>query len=246
MAKFSATLRPGHAPEASWNRRMPLFRAQGFAGSGGVHEQAVVERPGDQPAGVGEVSARAASPSIPSSWAAWFSTARERGAAVDDFVAVERPSGGLECRYARVRATLRQRKYRSKELFDVATRIVEDGVDYFGIFTRMRAIVDVYDQSPPAYLRPHFSLACRTTPSSPEPPVPSTRSSPIWSRATEATPGRSGPSNHAEPRKPDRGVRRRGPGGAVLLIAFPQTRSCRRAAYRRRAVPGFARLVRRL
>lgn len=78
--------------------------------------------------------------------------------AVDDFVAVERPSGGLEGRYARVRATLRQRKYRSNELFDVATRIVEDGVDHFGIFTRMRAIVDVYDQSPPAYLRPDFSL----------------------------------------------------------------------------------------
>lgn len=78
--------------------------------------------------------------------------------AVDDFVAVERPSGGLEGRYARVRATLRQRKYRSNELFDVATRIVEDGVDHFGIFTRMRAIVDVYDQSPPAHLRPTFSL----------------------------------------------------------------------------------------
>ena len=78
--------------------------------------------------------------------------------AVDDFVAVERPSGGLEGRYARVRATLRQRKYRGNELFDVATRIVEDGVDHFGIFSRMRAIVDVYDQSPPAHLRPNFTL----------------------------------------------------------------------------------------
>ncbi|MDQ3897226.1 MAG: hypothetical protein M3326_08320 [Actinomycetota bacterium] len=76
--------------------------------------------------------------------------------AVDDFVAVERPSGGLEGRYARVRATLRQRKYRGKELFDVATRIVEDGVDHFAVFSRMRAIVDVYDQSPPAHLRPSF------------------------------------------------------------------------------------------
>ena len=78
--------------------------------------------------------------------------------AVDDFVAVERPSGGLEGRYARVRATLRQRKYRGNELFDVATRIVEDGVDHFESFNRMRAIVDVYDQSPPAHLRPNFGL----------------------------------------------------------------------------------------
>jgi hypothetical protein len=77
---------------------------------------------------------------------------------VDDFVAVERPSGGLEGRYARVRATHRQRKYRGNELFDVATRIVEDGVDHFGIFSRMRAVVDVYDQSPPAHLRPNFAL----------------------------------------------------------------------------------------
>jgi hypothetical protein len=77
---------------------------------------------------------------------------------VDDFVAVERPSGGLEGRYARVRATLRQRRYAKTQLFDIATRIVEDGVDHFGIFNRMRAIVDVYDQSPPAHLRPAFGL----------------------------------------------------------------------------------------
>ncbi len=78
-------------------------------------------------------------------------------AVVDDFVAVERPSGGLEGRYARVRGTLRQRRYAKTELFDIATRIVEDGVDHFGIFNRMRAVVDVYDQSPPAHLRPAFS-----------------------------------------------------------------------------------------
>ena len=78
--------------------------------------------------------------------------------AIDDFVAVERPSGGLEGRYARVRATLRRPEYRGSQLFDVATRIVEDGVDHFEVFSRMRAIVDVYDQSPPAHLRPGFDL----------------------------------------------------------------------------------------
>lgn len=77
---------------------------------------------------------------------------------IDDFVAVERPSGGLEGRYARVRATLRQRRFRGAQLYDIATRIVEDGVDHFAIFSRMRAIVDVYDQAPPAHLRPGFEL----------------------------------------------------------------------------------------
>jgi hypothetical protein len=78
--------------------------------------------------------------------------------AVRDFEGVEQPSGGLEGRYARVRATLLVPPYRG-ELFDIASRIVDEGVDHFSSFRRMAMIVDVYDQSPPPHLRPGFTLA---------------------------------------------------------------------------------------
>ncbi len=83
------------------------------------------------------------------------------GPVVDDFVAVEEPSGGLDGRYARVRKTLMDGPFADRELSDIASRIVQDGVDHFHLFSRIRAIVDVYDQSPPAHLRPGFSVGPR-------------------------------------------------------------------------------------
>ncbi|MGI9023260.1 MAG: ferritin-like domain-containing protein, partial [Acidimicrobiales bacterium] len=77
---------------------------------------------------------------------------------VADFEGVERPSGGLEGRYARVRATLDSPEYPG-ELHDIASRIVDDGVDHYGAFRRMVMIVDLYDQPAPPHLRPGFALA---------------------------------------------------------------------------------------
>jgi len=84
-------------------------------------------------------------------------------AAVFDFEEVERPSGGLDGRYARVRATLDAPEFAS-ELYDIASRIVDDGVDHFSSFRRMRMIVDLYDQAAPPHLRPGFALAPRNEP----------------------------------------------------------------------------------
>jgi len=82
---------------------------------------------------------------------------------VADFVGVELPSGGLDGRYARVRATLDTPEL-GGELYDIASRIVDDGVDHYSSFRRMAMIVGLYDQSPPPYLRPGFSLAARNEP----------------------------------------------------------------------------------
>jgi len=79
-------------------------------------------------------------------------------AAVVDFEGVERPSGSLDGRYARVRATLDTPEF-GGELYDIASRIVDDGVDHYSAFRRMVAIVDVYDQPSPPHLRPGFALA---------------------------------------------------------------------------------------
>jgi len=78
--------------------------------------------------------------------------------AVVDFEGAEQPSGGLESRYARVRATLDQSDLPG-ELFDIASRIVDDGVDHYSAFRRMVMIVDCYDQPAPPHLRPGFTLA---------------------------------------------------------------------------------------
>jgi len=82
---------------------------------------------------------------------------------VADFVEVERPSGGLDGRYARVRATLDTPQF-GDDLYDIASRIVDDGVDHYSSFRRMAMIVDLYDQAPPPHLRPGFTLAARNEP----------------------------------------------------------------------------------
>ncbi len=84
-------------------------------------------------------------------------------AATVDFVGVERPSGGLEGRYARVRATLDAPEY-PDELYDIASRIVDDGVDHYASFLRIVMIVDLYDQPSPPHVRSGFALAPPTEP----------------------------------------------------------------------------------
>ncbi|MDQ4133135.1 MAG: hypothetical protein M3179_08030 [Actinomycetota bacterium] len=79
-------------------------------------------------------------------------------AAAADFEGVERPSGSLDGAYARVRATLEDAAF-PNELYDIASRIVDDGVDHYSAFRRMVLIIDVYDQPSPPYLRPGFTLA---------------------------------------------------------------------------------------
>ena len=79
-------------------------------------------------------------------------------AAAVDFEAVERPSGGLDGAYSRVRATLDASELPG-ELYDIASRIVDDGVDHYSAFRRMVAIVDLYDQPSSPHLRPGFTLA---------------------------------------------------------------------------------------
>jgi hypothetical protein len=84
-------------------------------------------------------------------------------ATVADFEAVESPTGGLDGAYARVRATLEAPEF-GGELYDIASRIVDDGVDHYSSFRRMAMIVDVYDQPAPPHLRPGFALAARDQP----------------------------------------------------------------------------------
>jgi len=83
--------------------------------------------------------------------------------AVAAFVGVEQPSGGLDGRYARVRATLLDPLYPG-ELFEIASRIVDDGLDHFSSFRRMAGIVDAYDQPSPPHIRPGFEVAAADHP----------------------------------------------------------------------------------
>nr|QEO74234.1 hypothetical protein [uncultured bacterium] len=88
--------------------------------------------------------------------------------AMSDFEGVEKPSGTLDGKYARVRVTL-MRDDDHRQLFDIASRIVADGVDHFYEFRRLRAIIGVYDQDPPPYLRAGWTLAARDDPRAAEP-----------------------------------------------------------------------------
>jgi hypothetical protein len=83
--------------------------------------------------------------------------------AAASFASVEQPSGGVDGRYARVRATLLQPIYRD-DLFEIASRIVDEGLDHYSSFRRMAAIVELYDQPDPPHLRPGFHVAAPDDP----------------------------------------------------------------------------------
>src|SRR5262249_29648392 len=67
-----------------------------------------------------------------------------------DFVAVERPSGFIEGQYARVVATLRLKDY-PESLYQLASRIVNEGMEHFNRFRDIAAVMRQYRQTP--YLR---------------------------------------------------------------------------------------------
>lgn len=74
-------------------------------------------------------------------------------AVLDDFIAVEHPSGTIHGKYARVVATLRSDPYPAR-MRDLAERIISDGVEHEGWFLDLRALVDSYPDVNPPYLRP--------------------------------------------------------------------------------------------
>jgi hypothetical protein len=69
-----------------------------------------------------------------------------------DFVAVEQPSGFIEGQYARVTATLRQPAY-PDALYQLASRIVNEGMDHFERFRDIGLVLREYPEETPPYLR---------------------------------------------------------------------------------------------
>jgi len=73
---------------------------------------------------------------------------------LDQFIAVEEPSGTIDGAYARAVATLNRPGY-PRHLSDIVGRIVNDGVQHFVRFRDLKAVLSLYkDLNPPPYLRP--------------------------------------------------------------------------------------------
>jgi hypothetical protein len=72
---------------------------------------------------------------------------------LNDFIAVEKPSGTLDGKYARVLATLRQPKSPAA-LEQLAERILADGMEHFTRFRQIQRVLGPFATgNPPAYLR---------------------------------------------------------------------------------------------
>jgi hypothetical protein len=65
---------------------------------------------------------------------------------LDDFIAVERPSGFIDGAYARVVATLRQPRYPS-DLLQIGERLVSDGVQHYQQFRELNEVLRAYDST---------------------------------------------------------------------------------------------------
>ncbi len=65
-------------------------------------------------------------------------------ATLDDFIAVERPSGMIDGAYARVIATLRQPAY-PKDLLQIGERVVADGTQHYQQFRDLRSVLGAYN-----------------------------------------------------------------------------------------------------
>ena len=63
---------------------------------------------------------------------------------LDDFIAVEQPSGTLDGQYARVVATLRDKNTYPPESGQLAERILADGISHFTRFRQIRAVLKPY------------------------------------------------------------------------------------------------------
>jgi Ferritin-like len=64
---------------------------------------------------------------------------------LQDFISVEQPSGFLDGQYARVLATLRQKKYR-ETLEQIAARIIGDGMEHYSRFREIQVVLQKYEQ----------------------------------------------------------------------------------------------------
>ncbi|MBV8409487.1 MAG: hypothetical protein JOY64_17805 [Alphaproteobacteria bacterium] len=65
-------------------------------------------------------------------------------ATLDDFIAIERPSGFIDGAYARTVATLRQPGY-PKDLLQMSERIVADGMQHYQQFCDLRSVLRAYE-----------------------------------------------------------------------------------------------------
>jgi hypothetical protein len=75
-------------------------------------------------------------------------------ATLDDFIAVEYPSGFIDGAYARVVATLRDTKTYPAHMIETAQRIVSDGTQHFSRFQEIKAAFNIYaGADTPPYLR---------------------------------------------------------------------------------------------
>ncbi len=71
---------------------------------------------------------------------------------LDEFIAVEKPSGTLDGEYARVLATLRQPKY-GDALEQLAERILADGMEHYTRFRQIQRVLKPFQGDPERYLR---------------------------------------------------------------------------------------------
>jgi hypothetical protein len=76
-------------------------------------------------------------------------------ATLEDFIAVEYPSGFIDGAYARVVATLRETNIYPAHMVEMAQRIVSDGIQHFSRFQDIKAALKTYagDAETPPYLR---------------------------------------------------------------------------------------------
>jgi len=76
-------------------------------------------------------------------------------ATLDDFIAVERPSGTIDGAYARVAATFASDVY-PQHLKDLASRIANDGMEHYSRLRDIRRVLQLYTGATPPhpYLRP--------------------------------------------------------------------------------------------
>ena len=91
------------------------------------------------------------SPTVPVSDAGGTRPRALRPLTVDtlkDFIAVERPSGQIEGQYSRVVATLRMNKKYPESLFQLASRIVDDGQQHFLRFRDLQSVMAQYRGTP--------------------------------------------------------------------------------------------------
>jgi hypothetical protein len=73
---------------------------------------------------------------------------------LQSFIDIEQPSGTLDGQYVRVVATLRQPKYSSLSLEQLAARILADGMQHYSKFREIQVILTPYlKTTPPPHLR---------------------------------------------------------------------------------------------